>query len=191
MSGKLAEPNRNAILDQRQQFRLPGFATPQKDGGFALQLRRLDGVEGRKHPRDRPRTGIVVGGQQSRMVGGDVEHDRASLEQHETAFLIGRDLPERMQRQMRGFFHRAERHEPDLVGKTRFLECPAHARVARESPAAIGRFFKGGDGDGHGAAPLQPRSSAEKRAKCQGNLQRVFSCWPWNLHRSCTGLTAS
>ena len=41
------------------------------------------------------------------MALGDVEDDRAGLEQREIAFLIGRDLAERMQRQMRGLLHRA------------------------------------------------------------------------------------
>ena len=37
----------------------------------------------------------------------DMKHDRPGLEQREIAFLIGRNLPERMERQMRGFLHRA------------------------------------------------------------------------------------
>jgi hypothetical protein len=30
-----------------------------------------------------------------------------------------------------------------------FFECPANARIARQSLAAIGRPFKGGNDDGH------------------------------------------
>ena len=37
------------------------------------------------------------------MVLGDVEDDRACLEQDELAFLIGRNQAERMKAQMRGF----------------------------------------------------------------------------------------
>ena len=38
----------------------------------------------------------------------DMEYDRPRLEQHKIAFFIGRNLPERMKRSMRGFLHRAE-----------------------------------------------------------------------------------
>ncbi len=79
----------------------------------------------------------------------DMEHDRPRLEQDEIAFLVGRNLPERMKRQMRGFLHRPERNEANLVGLAHFFQRPANARVARQSLAAIGRPFKGGDGDGH------------------------------------------
>src|ERR671914_3039639 len=86
------------------------------------------------------------------MVLGYMEDDRASLEQGEIAFLIGRDLTERMKRQMRGFLHRTERNKANLVGLARFFERPANARVARQPLAAIGRSFKGGNDDGHHSA---------------------------------------
>ena len=35
----------------------------------------------------------------------DMEHDRPGFEQGEVAVLVGRDLPERMKRAMRGFLH--------------------------------------------------------------------------------------
>ena len=50
---------------------------------------------------------------------------------------------------MRGLLHRGERKQANVVGLAHFLERPAHAHVARQSPAAIGRAFEGGDGDGH------------------------------------------
>jgi len=34
---------------------------------------------------------------------GDIKHERPCFEQREIAFLIGRNLTERMKRQMRGF----------------------------------------------------------------------------------------
>ena len=75
-----------------------------------------------------------------------MEDDRARLEQGEIAFLIGRDLAERMKRQMRGFLHRTERNQANLVGLAHFFERPANARITRQSLAAIGRPFKGGNG---------------------------------------------
>ena len=84
----------------------------------------------------------------------DMQHDRPRLEQSEIAFLIGRNLSERMQRSMRGFLHLAERNKPNVVRLAHFLERPANAHVARLSPAAIGRPFEGGDGGGHCKAPV-------------------------------------
>ena len=83
------------------------------------------------------------------MALGDVEHDGPRLEQDELAFLVGRDLAERMQRQVRRLLHRPERNQANLVGLAHLFQRPANARVARQSLAAVGRAFKGGDGDGH------------------------------------------
>ena len=58
-------------------------------------------LEGGKHPCDRARPGIGIVRQQARMALGDMEHDRSCLEQGEIAFLIGRNLAERMKRPMR------------------------------------------------------------------------------------------
>lgn len=68
----------------------------------------------------------------------------------EIAFLVSRDLAERMDRQMRGFLHRAERNEPDLLRLARPFEGPANARVASEPLAAIRRTLEGGEGDRRG-----------------------------------------
>ena len=54
---------------------------------------------------------------------------------------------------MRGFLHLGERNEANVVGLAHFLERPANAHVTRQSPAAIGRAFKGGDGGAHWEAP--------------------------------------
>jgi hypothetical protein len=72
------------------------------------------------------------------MALGDMEHDRPCLEQSEIAFLIGRNLTERMQRPMRGFLHRLERNKTNLVGLADFFKRPANARITRQSLAAIG-----------------------------------------------------
>ena len=72
------------------------------------------------------------------MVLGDMEDDRTCLEQGEIAFLIGRNLAERMKSQMRGFLQRAKRNKANLVGLAHFLQRPANARITRQSLAAIG-----------------------------------------------------
>ena len=72
------------------------------------------------------------------MVLGDMENNSACLEQGEIAFLIGRNLAERMQRQMRGFLHRLERNKTNVVGLAHFFKRPANARITRQSFAAIG-----------------------------------------------------
>jgi hypothetical protein len=87
----------------------------------------------------------------------DVEYDRARLEQSEIAFLISRNLPERMKRQMRGFLHLTERNKPNIVGLAHFFKRPANAHIARLSLAAIWRLFKSGDGGGHRKVPLGAR----------------------------------
>ena len=84
------------------------------------------------------------------MVLGDVEDDRACLKQGKIAFLIGRNQPERMKAQMRGFHLRAERDKANLVGLAHLFKRPANARIARQALAAIGRPLKGGDDDGAG-----------------------------------------
>ena len=72
------------------------------------------------------------------MALGDMEDDRPCLEQGEIAFLVGRNLAERMKCQMRGFLHRAKRNQTNLVGLTHFFERPANARIARQPLAAVG-----------------------------------------------------
>src|SRR6202011_5351185 len=83
----------------------------------------------------------------------DMEHDRPRLEQGKIAFFIGRNLPGRMKRSMRGFLHRTERNKTNLVRLAHFFKRPANAHVTRKSLAAIGRPFKGGNGGGHWKAP--------------------------------------
>ena len=71
--------------------------------------------------------------QQARMAFGDMEHNRSCLEQGETAFFISRNLPERMERSMRGFLHRTERKEGERRKAGPLLqapsECACHAPV--------------------------------------------------------------
>src|SRR6185436_6284856 len=87
---------------------------------------------------------------QARMALRDTEDDRSCLEQGEVTFLVGRNLAEGMKRQMRGFLHRTKRNRANLVGLADFFKRPANARITRQSLAAIGRAFKGGNDYGHG-----------------------------------------
>ena len=115
-----------------------GVLALQDLGEGAVEDRRLHRVERGKHPCDRARPGIRIVWQQARMALGDMEDDRPCLEQGEIAFLVGRNLAERMKRQMRGFLHRTKRNKANLVGLAHFLKRPANARIARQPPAAIG-----------------------------------------------------
>src|ERR1700734_3601697 len=83
----------------------------------------------------------------------DMEYDRPRFEQGEVAFFIGGNLPERMQLEMRGVLHLTERKKANLVGLTDFFKRPANSHVTRQSPAPVGRAFKGGDSGGHSKAP--------------------------------------
>jgi hypothetical protein len=84
------------------------------------------------------RAGIRSFRQQARMLLPEVQDDRARFEQGEVAFLVRRDLPEGMQRQMRGLLHLGEGHEAHVVRLVDFFERPAHPHVARQSAAAVG-----------------------------------------------------
>src|SRR3546814_18167668 len=58
-----------------------------------------------------------------------------------------------MQRAMRRFLHRGERKKTNVVRLAHFFKRPATAHVTRQSLAAIGRPFEGGNGGGHWKAP--------------------------------------
>ena len=76
--------------------------------------------------------------QQALMALGDMQHDGSGLEQGEAFFLIGRNLAERIDRQVRRLFQRRKRHQPHLIRPPRFLQRPTHPGVARQPFAAIG-----------------------------------------------------
>jgi hypothetical protein len=142
---------------------VPGLVALHDRGHAAFDDRRLHRAERGEHPGDRAGPGIRIVRQQARMALREVEDDRPRLEQDEIAVLIGRDLSERMKRAMLGFLHRAERQQPNVVGLAHLFERPANAHVAGQSPAAIGRPFEGGDGDGH--AGLQMNDCTTSRAE--------------------------
>ena len=73
------------------------------------------------------------------MALGNMQHDRPRLEQGQIAFLEGRNLAERLKRQMRGVFHGRERNETDLLGLAHSLQRPAKARGQGEGPCGVGR----------------------------------------------------
>jgi hypothetical protein len=152
-SGKLFQPVADPVLDQRQTLLGPGLVALQQLGVCELEDRRFHRVDRGEHPHDRARPGIGIVRQQARMALRDMEHDRPCLEQDEIAFLKGRNLAERMKREIRGFLHRFERKKTNIVRLAHFFERPANSRITRQSLAAIGRLFKGGNGGGHWKAP--------------------------------------
>src|SRR6185295_6755839 len=77
----------DAIHDQGQALLAPGLVALQKLGVSELEDRRLHRIESGKHPCDRARPRIGVLWQQARMLLGDMEDDRARLEQDKIAFL--------------------------------------------------------------------------------------------------------
>src|SRR5271154_716731 len=87
----------------------------------------------------------------------NMEHDPPRLEEDEIAFFIGGNLAERLKRKMRGLLHLGEGKKTNMIRLAHFFERPAHAHVARQSPAAIGRLCKGGNGGCHRKAPGQWR----------------------------------
>ena len=156
---KLDQSIANAVFDPRQALFGPGLVALREPGGHEFEERRLHSVERGEHPGDRPRPRIGVVWEQARMVVGDVEDDRACLEQGEIAFLKGRNLAERMKCQMRGFLHHGKRNKANLVGLAHLFKRPANARIARQATAAIGRPLKRRDDDGHGETPLRLASA--------------------------------
>ena len=114
--------------------------------------RRLQCTQRGKHPCDRARPGIRIVGEGPH---GARRYGTRSprLEESEIAFFIGRNLPERMKRTMRGFLHLTERDKTNVVMLAHFFERPTNTHVTRLSLAAVGRPFKGCDGGGHWKAP--------------------------------------
>src|SRR3546814_3991506 len=86
----------------------------------------------------------------------DMKDDRSRLKQDEIAFLIGRDLPERMKREMRWLFHLGEGNKANVIRLANLFEGPANPHVSREALSLIRRGFKGSDGGRHGKSPVQP-----------------------------------
>src|SRR5262245_33984549 len=64
----------------------------------AIHDRRLHRAECGEHPHDRARPGVRIFRQEAGMALRDMEDDRPRLEQGETVFFIGRNLPEQMKR---------------------------------------------------------------------------------------------
>ncbi|MNY49594.1 hypothetical protein D3C86_1850320 [compost metagenome] len=90
------------------------------------------------------------------MTFGYMQHDRPGFKQDEFTLLIGRDLPEGLKRKVRRLPHRLEGKKADIIGLAHFFERPADAHIAGETLAAIGRVFKGGNGDCHCCSPSLP-----------------------------------
>jgi hypothetical protein len=72
-----------------------------------------------------------------------------------------------MKRSMRGFLHFTERKKTNAVSLANFFKRPANAHVTRQSPAAIGRPFEGGNGGAHRETPsdcMAPSSTTQVMA---------------------------
>jgi hypothetical protein len=108
-AGKLVQPRPDASVEHELALLEPRLVALHERGDRALEDRRLHRAERGEHPGDGARPAVGVIRQQAGMALGDVENDRPRLEQHQIAVLIGRDLPERMDRPMGGLFHRGER----------------------------------------------------------------------------------
>src|SRR3546814_19358077 len=103
----------------------------------------LHGVEGGEHPGNRAYPGIRIGRQQASMMLRDMKDDRSRLKQDEIAFLIGRDLPARMKREMRWLFHLGEGNKANVIRLANLFEGPANPHASREALPLI-RDRKGG-----------------------------------------------
>src|SRR5213595_803224 len=94
-----------------------------------------------------------------------MEHDCSGLKQGEIVLLVGRDLPEGMQSQVRGLLHCRKRDKANLVRLAHFLQRPTYARITRQSLAAVRRAFEGSNGDRHMEAPCRRTRTAEHRGR--------------------------
>jgi hypothetical protein len=96
---------------------------------------------------------------------------------------------------MRGFLHRTKRNKANLVSLTHFFKRPAHARITSQPLAAIGRPFKGGNGDGHREAPPGKIIGAGL-ASCQGKFSGIEDdpaprpVYPCQTSTACTFFSA-
>ena len=73
-----------------------------------------------------------------------MKEDRPRLQQNEIAFFIGRDVPERMKRAMRGFLHGFERNKANVVKGRQAARVRSEAAVRRagHGPASTAILFR-------------------------------------------------
>ena len=140
--GKFVQPHADAILDHRQALRCQGLS---RSMSMAIERSTIGGSTvlsaANIHVIARARA-FASSGSSPAWRSRDMEHDRPRLEEGEIAFFIGRNLPERMKRAMRGLLHRFERNKTNVVRLAHLFKRPANAHVARQAPAAIGRASK-------------------------------------------------
>lgn len=87
------------------------------------------------------------------MTFGDMEDDRARLEQYKISFFISRNLPEWMKPAMCGFLHSVKRNKANVIGLAHFFERPANPHIPGQSPTLIGGVLEGGYDGAHLKAP--------------------------------------
>src|SRR5262249_35153802 len=95
--------------------------------------------------RARPRARLP--GQERFAALADVKNDRSALEQHASVLLENRHLPERLQRAVVRLVLVAQLQEARPVGEARFLDRPAHAKVAHPALRERGNPAKSRYGD--------------------------------------------
>ena len=127
---ELIEPRPNAVIYHGEALVLPAFAGLEELDYVAINDRRLDSGERREHPHDRAGARVCVRWQQARKALGYVKHDRARLKEREIAFLISRDLAERIACEMCALLKLLPRDQAHVVRLADLLQRPAHAHVA-------------------------------------------------------------
>ncbi len=158
--GKQLQPRLDLLDDLRPAFLRPLLAAVEDVDVDQLEQHRLDAVQRRDQPGDRPHPLVEVAGKQALVLKAQVDQDRAALEQMHVAVRECGHLPERLLVEIirRTRVHRVEQSDP--VGPLDLLERPADAQVADQpsgevrNPAESRNLDRGCRIDRHGALPL-------------------------------------
>src|SRR5690606_11468037 len=140
---------------------------------------RLDGAQRGKHPHDGAGTLICLSRQQAGMPLRNMEYDCTGFEQNKITFLIGRDLAEGVEGEMRRPLHFAEGNKTHLIGLADLLKRPAYAHVARLPCTTVRRLPEGCNGGNHGFSPdygLHNSRTIERSRRRQRRPERIALC---------------
>lgn len=110
----------------------------EQEKSLALHRWLFDRVERRKHPRNRARPGLGIRRQKTRVVLGDVKHDRTRFKKNEVALMIRRNLMKGLKPGIALRLHIFEGDEPHVVRLPDLLEGPAHPHISGKPSASIG-----------------------------------------------------
>ncbi len=108
---------------------------------------RLNGVERRHQPLNRPSARARILRQQRLAALSDVLHDGSGLEQHEAVFLEDRHLAEGLQRPVLRLVLIALAQQTAPVWQAGLLQRPAHAQIPYLTPSELGNPFESGNRD--------------------------------------------